>query len=260
MLFPPRFSKHGSLKSHEEHELPSELTEDWATMEVCVDCKKFISDIIATSKHSLSLATKRARLKRKTQSFYMSSPKDREEYRPSERTISEIWNPAAFRYHGTIAQLDEKIPVHVVYSSVRWSLMWPVLLDSVVLLLCLHHYVQSPTDNNYCGLFFCNNPLNLAENAWEMRQRGPTSLLSPDPEPTLLETISTRAEEDWCECGCGFTPPPKKKLKLQETQDLHRSHYDHVQKTTAGRQLTDSSHNSSTKTKFNSIKLVFIQS
>uniref|UniRef100_A0A8C9XLZ4 Spire type actin nucleation factor 1 n=1 Tax=Sander lucioperca TaxID=283035 RepID=A0A8C9XLZ4_SANLU len=80
--------KHGSLKSHEELELPSELTEDWATMEVCVDCKKFISDIIASSKHSLSLATKRARLKRKTQSFY--SPKGREEYRPSERTIKEI--------------------------------------------------------------------------------------------------------------------------------------------------------------------------
>lgn len=86
-----RFSKHGSLKSHEELELPPELTEDWATMEVCVDCKKFISDIIASSKHSLSLATKRARLKRKTQSFYMSSPKGREEYHPSERTISEIW-------------------------------------------------------------------------------------------------------------------------------------------------------------------------
>lgn len=85
-----KFSKHGSLKSHEELELPSELTEDWASMEVCVDCKKFISDIIASSKHSLSLATKRARLKRKTQSFYMSSPKSREEYRPSERTINEI--------------------------------------------------------------------------------------------------------------------------------------------------------------------------
>ncbi|KAM9852583.1 protein spire homolog 1 [Aulostomus maculatus] len=84
-----KFSKHGSLKSHEELELPSELTEDWATMEVCVDCKKFISDIIASSKHSLSLATKRARLKRKTQSFYMSSPTGREDYRPSERTISE---------------------------------------------------------------------------------------------------------------------------------------------------------------------------
>lgn len=87
---PCRFSKHGSLKSHEELELPSELTEDWATMEVCVDCKKFISDIIASSKHSLSLATKRARLKRKTQSFYLSSPKGREEYRPSERTIKEV--------------------------------------------------------------------------------------------------------------------------------------------------------------------------
>ncbi|XP_026226855.1 protein spire homolog 1-like isoform X2 [Anabas testudineus] len=85
-----KFSKHGSLKSHDELELPPELTEDWATMEVCVDCKKFISDIIASSKHSLSLATKRARLKRKTQSLYMSSPKGREEYRPSERTISEI--------------------------------------------------------------------------------------------------------------------------------------------------------------------------
>nr|XP_057909113.1 protein spire homolog 1 isoform X1 [Doryrhamphus excisus] len=85
-----KLSKHGSLKSHEELELPPELTEDWATMEVCVDCKKFISDIIASSKHSLSLATKRARLKRKTQSLYMSSPKGREEYRPTERTISEI--------------------------------------------------------------------------------------------------------------------------------------------------------------------------
>ncbi|XP_073342012.1 protein spire homolog 1-like [Pagrus major] len=85
-----KFSKHGSLKSHDELELPPELTEDWATMEVCVDCKKFITDIIASSKHSLSLATKRARLKRKTQSFYMSSPKGREEYRPSERTIKEI--------------------------------------------------------------------------------------------------------------------------------------------------------------------------
>ncbi|XP_053182993.1 protein spire homolog 1-like [Scomber japonicus] len=85
-----KFSKHGSLKSHEELELPSEMTEDWASMEVCVDCKKFISDIIASSKHSLSLATKRARLKRKTQSFYLSSPKGREEYRPSERTIKEI--------------------------------------------------------------------------------------------------------------------------------------------------------------------------
>ncbi|KAK7885984.1 hypothetical protein WMY93_025605 [Mugilogobius chulae] len=77
--FCKKLSKHGSLKSHEELELPSELTEDWASMEVCVDCKKFICDIIASSKHSLSLATKRARLKRKTQSFYMSSPKGRED-------------------------------------------------------------------------------------------------------------------------------------------------------------------------------------
>uniref|UniRef100_A0A4W5JJI5 Spire-type actin nucleation factor 1b n=1 Tax=Hucho hucho TaxID=62062 RepID=A0A4W5JJI5_9TELE len=83
---------HGSLEmsqSRDELELPAELTEDWSTMEVCVDCKKFIHDIISSSKHSLSLATKRARLKRKTQSFYMSSPKG-PDYRPSERTINEI--------------------------------------------------------------------------------------------------------------------------------------------------------------------------
>uniref|UniRef100_H2TGE1 Spire type actin nucleation factor 1 n=1 Tax=Takifugu rubripes TaxID=31033 RepID=H2TGE1_TAKRU len=85
-----KLSKHGSLKSHDELELPPEMTEDWASMEVCVDCKKFITDIIASSKHSLSLANKRARLKRKTQSFYLSSSKGREEYRPSERTIKEI--------------------------------------------------------------------------------------------------------------------------------------------------------------------------
>ncbi|CAB1334179.1 unnamed protein product [Coregonus sp. 'balchen'] len=87
-----RLSKHGSLEksqSRDEVELPAELTEDWCTMEVCVDCKKFIHDIISSSKHSLSLATKRARLKRKTQSFYMSSPKGAD-YRPSERTINEI--------------------------------------------------------------------------------------------------------------------------------------------------------------------------
>ncbi|XP_038848655.1 protein spire homolog 1-like [Salvelinus namaycush] len=87
-----KLSKHGSLeKSHsrDEVELPAELTQDWSTMEVCVDCKKFIHDIISSSKHSLSLATKRARLKRKTQSFYMSSPKGAD-YRPSERTINEV--------------------------------------------------------------------------------------------------------------------------------------------------------------------------
>ncbi|TNN00796.1 hypothetical protein fugu_012042 [Takifugu bimaculatus] len=70
-----KLSKHGSLKSHNELELPPEMTEDWASMEVCVDCKKFITDIIASSKHSLSLANKQARLKRKTQSFYLSSSK-----------------------------------------------------------------------------------------------------------------------------------------------------------------------------------------
>lgn len=59
-------------------------------MEVCVDCKKFISEIINSSRRSLSLANKRARLKRKTQSFYMSSP-GTSEYCPSERTINEIW-------------------------------------------------------------------------------------------------------------------------------------------------------------------------
>ncbi|XP_015213485.2 protein spire homolog 1 isoform X5 [Lepisosteus oculatus] len=82
-----RLSK--SERSREELELPRELTEDWRTMEVCVDCKKFISEIISSSKRSLSLATKRARLKRKTQSFYMSSP-NAAEYRPSERTIKEV--------------------------------------------------------------------------------------------------------------------------------------------------------------------------
>uniref|UniRef100_A0A673GB73 Protein spire homolog 1-like n=1 Tax=Sinocyclocheilus rhinocerous TaxID=307959 RepID=A0A673GB73_9TELE len=78
-----------SSSSQEETELPKELMEDWNTMEVCVDCKKFISDIIASSKHSLSLANKRARLKRKTQSFSMASEKGAE-YRPSERTINEV--------------------------------------------------------------------------------------------------------------------------------------------------------------------------
>ncbi|CAB1350454.1 unnamed protein product [Coregonus sp. 'balchen'] len=64
-----------------------ELTEDWCTMEVCIDCKKFISEIISSSKRSL--ATKRARLKRKTQSFYMSSA-NTDDYRPSERTVNEV--------------------------------------------------------------------------------------------------------------------------------------------------------------------------
>uniref|UniRef100_A0A8B9K5E8 Protein spire homolog 1 n=1 Tax=Astyanax mexicanus TaxID=7994 RepID=A0A8B9K5E8_ASTMX len=75
--------------SKDEVELPKELTEDWSTMEVCVDCRKFINDIISSSKRSLNLATKRARLKRKTQSFYMS-PSNSRDFRPSERTINEV--------------------------------------------------------------------------------------------------------------------------------------------------------------------------
>ncbi|XP_055067532.2 protein spire homolog 1 [Misgurnus anguillicaudatus] len=78
-----------SSSSQDEPELPKELMEDWTTMEVCVDCKKFISDIIASGKQSLSLANKRARLKRKTQSFIMGSEKS-SDYRPSERTINEV--------------------------------------------------------------------------------------------------------------------------------------------------------------------------
>ncbi|XP_047461427.1 protein spire homolog 1 isoform X2 [Mugil cephalus] len=75
--------------SQDEPELPKELTEDWVTMEVCVDCKKFITEIISSSKRSLCVATKRARLNRKTQSFYMSSSSS-VNFRPSERTINEL--------------------------------------------------------------------------------------------------------------------------------------------------------------------------
>ncbi|KAM5157214.1 protein spire homolog 1 isoform 3-T3 [Mantella aurantiaca] len=81
-------SKSGE-KSDDELQFPKELMEDWSTMEVCVDCKKFISDIISSSRRSLTLANKRARLKRKTQSFYLSST-GTSEYRPKERTINEI--------------------------------------------------------------------------------------------------------------------------------------------------------------------------
>ncbi|XP_034560670.1 protein spire homolog 1 isoform X3 [Notolabrus celidotus] len=88
-----KFSKHSSKegRSHDEPELPKELTEDWATMEICVDCKKFITEIISSSKRSLCVATKRARLNRnrKTQSFYMSSSNS-VNFRPSERAISEV--------------------------------------------------------------------------------------------------------------------------------------------------------------------------
>ncbi|KAF4076006.1 hypothetical protein AMELA_G00225620 [Ameiurus melas] len=75
--------------SREDIELPKELTEDWSTMEVCVDCKSFISDIISSSKRSLSLATKRGRMKCKTHSFSEPSATG-SEYRPSERTIHEV--------------------------------------------------------------------------------------------------------------------------------------------------------------------------
>ncbi|NP_001038312.2 protein spire homolog 1 [Danio rerio] len=40
-----RSSKHGDRSSSkDELELPEQFTEDWSTMEVCVDCKKFIND------------------------------------------------------------------------------------------------------------------------------------------------------------------------------------------------------------------------
>ncbi|XP_061521136.1 protein spire homolog 1 isoform X4 [Phycodurus eques] len=54
-------------------DLPKELTGDWASMEVCVDCKKFITEIISSSKRSLCVGSKRARLHRQTRSFYRSS-------------------------------------------------------------------------------------------------------------------------------------------------------------------------------------------
>ncbi|XP_008304964.1 protein spire homolog 1 isoform X2 [Stegastes partitus] len=87
-----KLSKHSSSKdrqSLDEPELPKELTEDWVAMEVCVDCKKFITEIISSSKRSLCVASKRARLNRKTQSFYMSSSNS-VNFRPSERTINEV--------------------------------------------------------------------------------------------------------------------------------------------------------------------------
>ncbi|XP_051879959.1 protein spire homolog 1-like isoform X4 [Pristis pectinata] len=87
----PSVSK-SSEKPADNLEFPKELMEDWSTMEVCVDCKKFISEIISSSRRSLVLANKRARLKRKTQSFYMSSTSTLE-FRlatPKERTIKEV--------------------------------------------------------------------------------------------------------------------------------------------------------------------------
>ncbi|KAK7899098.1 hypothetical protein WMY93_019951 [Mugilogobius chulae] len=84
-----KMSKHTSKDGKDDLELPKELTEDWVTMEVCVDCKKFITEIISSSKRSLSVATKRARLNRKTQSFYLSSSSSAN-FRSLERTINEV--------------------------------------------------------------------------------------------------------------------------------------------------------------------------
>ncbi|KAI1901685.1 hypothetical protein AGOR_G00036940 [Albula goreensis] len=82
-----RVARQGESSSRGDGDLPWELTEGWSTMEVCVDCKKFISEIISSSKRSL--ANKRARLMRKTQSFRVSTPKSAD-YRPSEHTIKEV--------------------------------------------------------------------------------------------------------------------------------------------------------------------------
>ncbi|KAM4550200.1 protein spire homolog 1 isoform 2-T2 [Fundulus diaphanus] len=87
-----RLSKHSSSKdgqSPDDLQLPKELTEDWATMEVCVECKKFITEIISSSRRSLSVASKRARLNRKTHSFYMASSKSIN-FPSAERPINEV--------------------------------------------------------------------------------------------------------------------------------------------------------------------------
>ncbi|XP_052389870.1 protein spire homolog 1 isoform X3 [Carassius gibelio] len=83
-----RSSKHGERSSSkDELELPEQFTEDWSTMEVCVDCRKFINDIISNSRHNQS--TKRARLHRRTHSVYSSNTSS-SNYKPSERTIKEV--------------------------------------------------------------------------------------------------------------------------------------------------------------------------
>ncbi|XP_064835136.1 protein spire homolog 1 [Oncorhynchus masou masou] len=82
-----RLSKRKIERSSDELDLPKELTEDWCTMEVCIDCKMFISEIISSSKRSL--ATKRAHLKRKTQSLYISSA-NKDYCRPSVRNVNEV--------------------------------------------------------------------------------------------------------------------------------------------------------------------------
>uniref|UniRef100_A0A667WLA4 Spire-type actin nucleation factor 1a n=1 Tax=Myripristis murdjan TaxID=586833 RepID=A0A667WLA4_9TELE len=85
----PEKAPFGSSHNRHSLQLPKEMTEDWASMEVCVDCKKFITEIISSSKRSLSVATKRARLNRKTQSFYMSTSSS-VNFRPMDRTINEV--------------------------------------------------------------------------------------------------------------------------------------------------------------------------
>ncbi|XP_077404795.1 protein spire homolog 1-like isoform X2 [Vanacampus margaritifer] len=65
-----------------ELDLPKELTEDWASMEVCVDCKKFITEIISSSKRTLCVASKRARLHRQSRSIYRSASAS-VDFRPS---------------------------------------------------------------------------------------------------------------------------------------------------------------------------------
>ncbi|XP_059412529.1 protein spire homolog 1 isoform X2 [Carassius carassius] len=83
-----RSSKHAECSSsRDELELPEQFTEDWSTMEVCVDCKKFINDIISNSRRNLS--TKRARPPRRTHSVYMPNTSS-SNYKPSERTIKEV--------------------------------------------------------------------------------------------------------------------------------------------------------------------------
>uniref|UniRef100_A0A673KHW4 Protein spire homolog 1-like n=1 Tax=Sinocyclocheilus rhinocerous TaxID=307959 RepID=A0A673KHW4_9TELE len=83
-----RSSKHAERSSSKDGlELPEQFTEDWSSMEVCVDCKKFINDIISNSRRNLT--TKRARLHRRTHSVYMSNTSS-SNYKPSERTIKEV--------------------------------------------------------------------------------------------------------------------------------------------------------------------------
>nr|XP_055075927.1 protein spire homolog 1 isoform X2 [Misgurnus anguillicaudatus] len=83
-----RSSVHGEhSSSKDELELPKQFTEDWSTMDVCVDCRKFINDIISNSRRNQS--TKRARLHRRTHSVYMASGSS-SNYRPTERTIKEV--------------------------------------------------------------------------------------------------------------------------------------------------------------------------